>query len=86
MLLTSLAFLRPHCEPVSPGFSTATNDALTLLTGLELAEVTESESERPLLGGDVECSLFLVSNIARRFRTPPAGLVDMTRGSRQSAA
>ena len=79
-LLTSLAFLRPHCGgcPRSPGFSTATKLALTLLTGLLFPETAELLGDRPLLGGDVEWSRFLFSNIARRFRTPPALLADIT--------
>lgn len=79
-LLTSLAFLRPHCGgcPRSPGFSTATKLALTLLTGLLFPETAELLGDRPLLGGDVEWSPFLFSNIARRFRTPPALLADIT--------
>ena len=56
MLLTSLAFLRPHCGPWdrSPGRSTATNDALTLLTCLELLDATEPEGDRPREGGEFD--------------------------------
>ncbi len=49
-----------------------------LLTGLELADATESDGDRPLDGGELDWSLVdLFSNIARRFRTPPA-LADIT--------
>ena len=81
ILLTSLAFLKPHCCPDvnSPGRSTATKLALTLLTGLLFPELTEPLGDRPRLGGDVDWSAPLFSNIARRFRTPPLPVfADMT--------
>ena len=81
MLLTSLVFLKPHCcaDIVSPGLSTATKLALTLLTGLLLPELAELLGDRPRLGGDVDWSGPLFSNIARRFRTPPLPVfADMT--------
>ena len=74
MLLTSLAFLNPNrgAWPGSPGLSTATKLALTLLTGLLLLETSDKLGDRPRLGGDVDWSpLALFSNMARRFRTPP---------------
>ncbi len=84
---TSLAFLKPHCCPcpASLGLSTATKLALTLLIGLLGSEASEFAGERPRLGGEVDevdVSVVLVSNIARRFRTPPGPevwlLADMT--------
>jgi len=81
---TSLAFLNPHCCPcpASPRLSTATKLALTLLTGLLEIDGSDSAGDRPRLGGDVDKSELLFSNIARRFRTPPAPelalLADMT--------
>ena len=80
ILLTSLAFLKPHGCPdvMSEGLSTATKLALTLLTCLLLPELMEPLGDRPRLGGDVDRSP-LFSNIARRFRTPPLPeFTDMT--------
>ena len=80
-LLTSLALLKPSigAPPFSPGRSTATKLALTLLTGLLLFEISEGLGDRPRLGGEVEWSLALFSNIARRFLTPPLPeFADMT--------
>ena len=55
-LLTSLALLRPRIggPPFSPGRSTATKLARTLLTGLLLLETSEALGERPRLGGEVD--------------------------------
>ena len=64
---------------MSDGLSTATKLFLTLLTGLLFPDVIELFGERPRLGGEVDWSVCLVSNIARRFRTPLlAGVADMT--------
>lgn len=88
-LLMSLALRRPSMDapPFTPGFSTATKLALTLLTGLLLLDISEGFGERPRLGGEVDWSLALFSNIARRFLTPLfPELADMTAtGRRQSA-
>lgn len=56
MLLTSLALLRPSIvgPPFSPGLSTATKLARTLLTGLLVLENSDGFGERPRLGGDVD--------------------------------
>ena len=55
-LLTSLALRRPRIgpEPFSPGRSTATKLARTLLTGLLLLESSEGLGDRPRLGGEVD--------------------------------
>ncbi|ERR1712000_593202 len=55
-LLTSLALRRPSmgAPPFSPGRSTATKLALTLLTGLLPLEISEGFGDRPRLGGDVD--------------------------------
>lgn len=70
---TSLVFLNPHsCPcPASLGLSTAIKLALTLLTGLLLIETSDSAGDLPPLGGDVDRSVALFSNIARRLRTAP---------------
>jgi hypothetical protein len=82
ILLASEAFLIPNsCPcPTSPGLSTATKLAVTLLTGRLCADTSGSTGDRSRLGGDVErVSPALFSNIARRFRTPPeAAVEDMT--------
>lgn len=72
-LLTSLALRRPRmgAPPFSPGLSTATKLVRTLLTGLLWFEISDGLGERPRLGGDVDWSVALFSNIARRFLTPP---------------
>jgi hypothetical protein len=55
-LLTSLGLRRPSMGalPFSPGRSTATKLALTLLTGLLPLEIYEGFGDRPRLGGDVD--------------------------------
>lgn len=81
ILLTSLAFLNPHCcpeEPRSLGRSTATKLARTLLTGRLGIEDSDAEGDLPRLGGETGGSLPLFSNIARRLRTPPLLEVRLT--------
>lgn len=87
-LLTSLALRRPRIAgpPFSPGLSTATKLARTLLTGLLPLENSEGFGERPRLGGEVDWSLALFSNMARRFLTPlfPADMAAVDRGKKKN--